>query len=224
MTPLMRRQPTQPTQSAVMSPPPPIREFRRVSCNARHSPKSPDAPKGLRAFCFWRATLCRCRSSSPTGGIIECDGRIPCGAAWIRRRIGASGGTALRVTKRSSLTISNRIYGSPPEKVRERCGHSSIWQSATLPTSRLSVRGRLSAPSLQRPKCSVWSFSAHMKSGARKGVAVMEKVSAVCRLARSKSSALGAENRRFKSFHTDPRLIGFFRSKNTNVRERRERW
>ena len=36
----------------------------------------------------------------------------------------------------------------------------------------------------------------------------MDKVSAVCRLARSKSSALGAENRRFKSFHTDQRLIG----------------
>ena len=119
----------------------------------------------------------------------------------------------MRVTKRSSLTISHRIDCSPPEKVRERCGHSSIWQSATLPTSRLSVRGRLSAPSLQRPKCSVWSFSAHMKSGARKGVAVMEKVLAVCRLARSKSSALGAENRRFKSFHTDQRLIVFFGSK-----------
>ena len=122
----------------------------------------------------------------------------------------------MRVTKRSSLTISNRIDRSPPEKVRERCGHSSIWQSATLPTSRLSVRGRLSAPSLQRPKCSVWSFSAHMKSGARKGVAVMERVSAVCRLARSKSSALGAENRRFKSFHTDQRLIGLL-IKNTGA-------
>ena len=51
--------------------------------------------------------------------------------------------------------------------------------------------------------CSVWRFNAHTKRGARKGVAVMEKVSTVCRLARSKSSALGAENRRFKSFHTD---------------------
>ena len=33
----------------------------------------------------------------------------------------------------------------------------------------------------------------------------MDTVLTVCRLARSKSSALGAENRRFKSFHTDQR-------------------
>ena len=160
MTRLMRRQQA---QSAVMSPPPPIREFRRVSCSPRHSPKSPDAPKGLRAFCFLACNAVSLPINSPEGaGDIECDGRIQCGAASICRRIGASGGTALCVTKRSSLTISNRIYGSWPEKVRERCGHSSICQSATLPTSRLSVRGRLSAPSLQRPKCSVVPFGASM--------------------------------------------------------------
>ena len=45
----------------------------------------------------------------------------------------------------------------------------------------------------------------------------METVSTVCRLARSKSSALGAENRRFKSFHTDQSLIGFFRSKTPTI-------
>ena len=44
----------------------------------------------------------------------------------------------------------------------------------------------------------------------------MKTVSTVCRLARSKSSALGAENRRFKSFHTDQRLIGLL-IKNTGA-------
>jgi hypothetical protein len=58
-------------------------------------------------FVFWRATLCRCRVSIRS--VRECNGRNPCSAVAICRRIGTSGGTALRVIK---MLFNNQLSQS----------------------------------------------------------------------------------------------------------------
>ena len=167
-----------------------IREFRTASCKSRHSPKSPDAPKGLRAFCFWCATLCRCRSRDRVRSayLMRC-------CIALLAQLAESMCRRYSVAHQSKSLFNNQQSQYVPV---QRCmgTHADIVQLVERDLAKVEVAG-------SRPAVRSNLKRLHLARALR-----VELVFSVCRLARSKSSALGAENRRFKSCHTDQMGIG----------------